>query len=511
MIPRLRRALRGVLAVALLVTAAGCTSSRPGGLADALAPAPATEAGPATRPNIVFVLTDDLAKNLVPYMPNVLALQRAGTTFTNYTVTDSLCCPSRASILKGQYPHNTGIFKNHGSDGGFQLFHSRGEETSTFATDLRQAGYRTAFLGKYLNEYQPRELKYTGKPYVPPGWDEWYVGGNAYQNYDYALNENGVVKKYGHTPRDYLTDVISAKASTFITASAAAGKPFMVELATYTPHSPYTPAAPDTGKFLTVQAPRTPAYDRLPANAPHWLSRHAPLTKKQRQTIDLEFRKRVQAVQSVDRMLAALRATLTKAGVADNTIVVFNSDNGYHMGEYRLTSGKQTAFDTDVNVPLIVAGPRVKAGQIVDEVVENVDLRPTFGELAGAATPADGADGVDGHSFVPLLTGAGDRSWRTTALVEHRDPATDPSDPDFEFDSANIPPAYNALRTKTFTYVEYVDGSKEYYQRDRDPEMLTNVVGTLTPQRLAELHAAVVAMTTCAGQVACRTAGRSLS
>jgi N-acetylglucosamine-6-sulfatase len=506
MSPRLRRALCGVLAIALLATS-GCTGSHRRGLADALAPDPTPEAGSAGRPNIVFVLTDDLSKNLVPFMPSVQALQREGTTFTNYTVTDSLCCPSRASIFKGQYPHNTGIFKNHGSDGGFLLFHSRGEETSTFATDLQAAGYRTAFLGKYLNEYLPKETQGTGKPYVPPGWNEWYVGGNAYRNLDYTLNENGVVKRYGHAPQDYLTDVISAKASNFITSSAASRQPFMVEVATYTPHSPYTPAPQDTGKFLNVLAPRTAAYDRLPLNAPHWISRHVPLTKKQRQTLDQEFRLRVQAVQSVDRMLASLRATLTSAGVADNTIVVFNSDNGYHMGEYRLTAGKQTAFDTDVNVPLIVAGPKVKPGQTVDAVVENVDLRPTFGELAGAKTPAGE---VDGHSIVPLLTGAGDPAWRTTALVEHRDPATDPSDPDYEKDSANIPPAYNALRTRTYTYVEYTDGSKEYYDRVKDPDMLTNIVGTLTPQRLTELHAAVLTMTACKGQTACWTAGRSL-
>ncbi|KUL24511.1 sulfatase family protein [Actinoplanes awajinensis] len=500
MIPRLRRALAGVLAVTLLA-AAGCTADDWPAV-----PAPSTATGGDPRPNIVFVLTDDLSTNLVPYLPSVLALQKEGTTFTDYTVTDSLCCPSRASILRGQYPHHTGIFKNHGADGGFQLFHSRGEEKSTFATDLQAAGYRTAFLGKYLNEYLPRNTQGTGRPYVPPGWDEWYVGGNAYQNYDYALNENGVVTTYGHRPQDYLTDVLSAKASAFITTAAASGRPFMMEVATYTPHSPYTPAAADTAKFLDVKAPRTAAYDTIPDHAPHWLSRHAPLTTKQRQTLDLEFRRRVQAVQSVDRMITSLRATLDRAGVAGDTIVVFNSDNGYHMGEYRLTSGKQTAFDTDVNVPLVVAGPGVRAGQTVPAVVENIDLRPTFAELAGTTAPAPE---VDGRSLVPLLSGATPPDWRDTALIEHRDPATDPHDPDYERDSANIPPAYNALRTRTFTYVEYVDRSKEFYDRTTDPAMLDNVIAQLTPQRLAQLHQQVLTLTACEGQSACATAGRS--
>jgi len=107
------------------------------------------------RPNIVFVLTDDLATNLVQYMPQVLRMQREGVTFSNYFVTDSLCCPSRASIFTGRFPHETGIFRNQGPDGGFVAFRDRGYEQATFATALSAAGYRTAMLGKYLNGYLP--------------------------------------------------------------------------------------------------------------------------------------------------------------------------------------------------------------------------------------------------------------------------------------------------------------------------------------------------------------------
>ncbi|MEU4419316.1 sulfatase [Actinoplanes sp. NPDC024001] len=455
----------------------------------------------------MLVLTDDLSKNLVPYMPNLLAMQREGTTFTNYTVTDSLCCPSRASMLKGQFPHNTGIFKNHGSDGGFRLFYSRGEEKSTFATDLQTAGYRTAFLGKYLNEYQPKDPLGTGKPYMPPGWDLWAAGGNAYDNFNYSLNENNQVVKYGNRPQDYLTDVISTKASQFITTSAAEGKPFMVEVSTYAPHSPYTPAPQDANAFPGLKAPRNAAYDKLPTDAPKWLNRVAPLTKAQKTRMDTEFRKRVQSVQSIDRMLGSLRTTLTKAGVADKTVVVFASDNGYHMGEYRLPSGKQTAFDTDVNVPLVVAGHGVGAGRTVDALVENIDLRPTFADLAGAPGPGE----TDGRSIKPLLNGTPPAEWRTAALIEHRDPATDPLDPDYTYDSVNIPPAYDALRTAQFTYVKYVDGSREYYDRKTDPLQLRNLAGKLTPARIAELDTALRGLIACVGPEACWTAGRAIS
>ncbi len=128
------------------------------------APAAAAQSEPAPRsgtggkrPNIVFVLTDDLALNTVQFMPHVLEMQKQGVTFANYFVTDLLCCPSRSSIFTGRFPHDTGVFRNTGSDGGFQAFHNRHHEQMTFATALATAGYRTAMLGKYLNGYKPRQ------------------------------------------------------------------------------------------------------------------------------------------------------------------------------------------------------------------------------------------------------------------------------------------------------------------------------------------------------------------
>ena len=167
-----------LLAMSALLALAGCTAQ---GNAPAVTPKSATTeaqargvnagaAASASRPNIVFVLTDDLSMNLLPYMPHVQALQQAGTTFANYTVTDSLCCPSRSSIFTGRFPHNTKVFTNHGKDGGFRLFHRRAEEKSTFATSLQKAGYRTAMMGKYMNEYYPKKTMGVKSPYVPPVW-----------------------------------------------------------------------------------------------------------------------------------------------------------------------------------------------------------------------------------------------------------------------------------------------------------------------------------------------------
>jgi N-acetylglucosamine-6-sulfatase len=467
-----------VLAVLALVGA--CTSTSPD----------RQEAVPS-KPNIVFVLTDDLAMNLLPYLPHVQAMAKSGTSFANYTVTDSLCCPSRASTFTGKFPHDTGIFTNGGDDGGFGEFDRRDEAASTFATTLQKSGYRTAMMGKYLNGYEPT------KNGVPAGWNEWDVAGGGYKEYDYDLNVNSHVEHHAHAPADYLTDVLAGKASAFIESSGDA--PFMLEVATFAPHSPSTPAPQDENAFAGLKAPRGPAFDKLPDGAPKWLASREPLSDKQQKSIDMAFRKRAQSVQAVDRMIGTLQDTLQKSGVADSTELVFASDNGFHMGEYRLMPGKMTAFDTDVNVPLVVTGPGVRAGQTVTAPAENIDLRPTFEQLGHAVTPSD----VDGASLVPLLTGAVPDGWRTAALVEHHGPDNDKSDPDHPGKNSGNPATYEAIRTTSYTYVEYADGTKEYYDRVKDPQELHNTAASLPAQTASQLHALVQAMAACHGRAAC--------
>ncbi|MDT5038152.1 MAG: N-acetylglucosamine-6-sulfatase [Micromonosporaceae bacterium] len=458
----------------------------------------------ATRPpNIVFVLTDDLSWNLVRYLPAVREMQSQGLTFNDYVVTDSLCCPSRSSIFTGRFPHDTGVFTNGGSDGGFDFFHSHGEEADTFATALQAQGYRTAMMGKYLNGYQPAGTQGGTQPYVPPGWSEWDVAGNGYPEFNYDLNENHTVVHHGSTPADYLTDVLAGKGEAFINRAARAGTPFLLEVATFAPHAPYTPAPRDASDFPDLTAPRGPAFGNLPTDAPPWLAGRAPLTAAEEQTIDVAFRKRAQAVQAVDDLIATVRSALTNAGVADNTYVVFSSDNGYHMGEYRLNPGKMTAFDTDIRVPLVVVGPGVPAATVSDAAVANIDLAPTFAQAGKAAIPST----VDGHSLLPLLHGGSGATWRTANLVEHHGPDARADDPDLPAPGSGNPPSYEALRTDTYTYVEYVDGSREYYDLTDDPQQLHNIVAALGPARLGELHAALVRLANCHSGPTCWTAG----
>ncbi|HEY6255100.1 MAG TPA: sulfatase [Xanthobacteraceae bacterium] len=452
---------------------------------------PAAGAG-GKRPNIVFILTDDLALNLVQYMPHVVKMQKDGVAFSNYFVTDSLCCPSRSSIFTGRFPHDTGIFRNTGNDGGFQEFHRRHHEQSTFATALQAAGYRTAMMGKYLNGYKPQNDP------PEPGWNTWVVAGNGYPEFRYDLSDNGKFIRAGNQPTEYLTDVLAAKAVDFIKQSA--GAPFAIEVATFSPHAPYTPAPRDADGFPDLRAPRTAAFNADPdPNAPQWLRTHPPLTPADIAGIDRDFRKRAQSVQAVDKMIGELEAAVAAIGEADNTYFVFSSDNGYHMGEHRLMPGKMTAFDTDIHVPLIVTGPGVAAGRVVAEIADNIDLNPTFAEIASAATAAN----VDGRSLLPLLHGLPVAQWRKAALVEHHGMLRDRADPDFPALRSGNPPTYEAIRGATWVYVEYDDGEKEYYDRTSDPDELHNTYASLPDDQKASLHAMLSGLQNCHDAQSC--------
>jgi N-acetylglucosamine-6-sulfatase len=478
----------------------GALAARSGGTPFPNGAAPA----PGRRPNIVFVLTDDLASNLVRYMPHVQQMQREGATFSNYFVTDSLCCPSRASILTGRFPHDTMVFDNSPPEGGYSVFHERGEEQQTFALALQRTGYRTALMGKYLNGYKPGAREGGSRPYVPPGWSEWDVAGNGYPEYGYRMNSDGRVRSYGYRARDYLTNVIARKGIGFIERAAAQRRPFMLELATFAPHAPYTPAPRDGRSLPGLRAPRTPAFNTVGRSEPAWLSRFESLSPSQIALIDRKFRKRAQAVQAVDRMIGEIEATLAEKGLTRDTYIVFSSDNGLHMGEHRLRPGKLTAFDTDIRVPLVVTGPGVAAGRSIAQMAENVDLCPSFERLAGAPVPPS----VDGHSLVGLLHGRSPAAWRKEILVEHHGRVYDRGDPDLPTRGSGNPPSYEAIRTPQSLYVEYATGEREYYDLRRDPFELRNVAAALSPAHARGLHRTLSGIEACHGSRSCWRAQR---
>lgn len=502
-------ALIGALAAAL----AGCGGAGRRAAATTAASTPSSSAGPAFAParpvtgrrigarrrggpNFIFILTDDLAWNLVRYMPHVRAMRQGGLTFANYFVTDSLCCPSRTSIFTGRLPHDTRVYSNNWPDGGFGVFHLRGEERQSFALALHQAGYRTALMGKYLNGYDPA-TSYAGR--IPPGWDEWDVAGNGYPEFGYTLNQDGRLVRRGHRPRDYLTDVLRARGLRFIAGAARGSRPFFLEIATFAPHAPFVPAPRDAHRFPGVGAPRDPAFGAANTAPPSWLRGYAPLSPGQVRTIDRDFRRRVQSVQAVDRMIGALESQLRRRGLARDTYLVFSSDNGLHMGEHRLMPGKLTAFDTDIRVPLIVVGPGVPRGSKVAAITQNTDLAPTFLRLAGQRTPL----WMEGHSLAAFLRGRRVRGWRRAALVEHRGPQTTSGDPDVPIRGAGNPTSYEAVRSARFLYVRYSDRESELYDLRSDPWELHNLARRASAAGSRALATVVTALAACHDAAGC--------
>jgi N-acetylglucosamine-6-sulfatase len=485
------------------------------------------------QPNILFVLTDDLDAAEMPWLPKLEALiAQHGVTFGNEFVSDSLCCPSRTSTLRGQFAHNTGVQSNSGVNGGFNTAHRLGIESDTIATRLQAAGYRTGLFGKYLNGYPGS----AGRTYVPPGWNEWAspVDGRPYGEYAYTLNHKGRFPAFGTTPRDYGTDVYLRMAQRFIGRAARAGRPFFAYLSVFAPHEPATPAPADVGRFAGARAPRTPSYDQAEVSAmPVYIRHLPPFTPDEMHAIDALYERRIESLRAVDRGVAHLMATLRALHELHNTYVVFTSDNGFHLGQHRLPAGKETPYDTDTHVPLVIRGPGIKPNTTVDEMTANTDLAPTFAAMAGAPR----ARYWDGHSLLRLARGDEDGARRRRVqLVEHwterssnrpvapgvfEPPDVDQSDPALHPTAMSGPdalsdhtiygrlvriPDYAGLRTDRYLYVEYVNGDRELYDLATDRDEMHNLAGT-APALEAVLAARLEALRACS-RSACNTLER---
>jgi arylsulfatase A-like enzyme len=508
-----RRIVQPALLLLLLGTLAG-SEVKP--LLEAAAGFPATAAttaATAARPNLVLVLTDDqdLTLGSLDFMPRTRNLiARRGMTFSHHFVPLSLCCPSRATILTGLHAHRHKVYTNFPPAGGFERFSELGHEEATLATALQAAGYRTALVGKYLNGYPLRD----DRGYIPPGWDEWAspVKGTAYSSYNYTLNENRTLVRYGSSPADYITDVLAGKATAFVRRAAAGGQPFFLYFATYAPHKPANPAPRHAGLFPDLQAPRTPSFDEADVRDKPARIRALPrLGAGQVAGLDALYRKQMRSLQAVDEAVAALVRTLRETGQLDNTYIVVTSDNGFHLGQHRLEPGKYTAYEPDVRVPLLVRGPGVPAGVTVDALTASVDLAPTFAALAGARLPVE----PDGRSLVPLLSGPPPglpSGWRQVVLLEQFGyPPAPPrggselqEPPDSQGRKAAFPyPAFRGLRTAGFKFVEYDTGEREVYDLRTDPDELVNLRDRVSRSWMSSLSSLAKALGSCAGD-SCR-------
>jgi arylsulfatase A-like enzyme len=471
---RTRKALLGVLACLTVFFTTG--SSGPPALAQEEAQAPA-------RPNIVFVLTDDLDIASVQKMPQISSLLAdKGTSFENTFISQSLCCPSRTTILTGLYAHNSGVKGNKPPDGGFQKFRDQGLEEDTIAASLQESGYQTAFFGKYLNGYRGDEEA----SYVPSGWDEWYGKLDEQELYDYRINENGRVISYGDNNEDFYTDVLAGQAKDFIQRSSSDPKPFFMYVAPTSPHGPATPAERHKGAFANEEAPRPPSFDEEDvSDKPSWIRDTDRFSDEEVSGIDNRYRKRLESMLAVDDMVASLVRELEAAGKLDDTYIFFTSDNGFFQGEHRIKQGKDRPYEESARVPLFVRGPGVPAGSKVEKLALNTDFAPTFAELAGTEFPADG------RSLAPLLGGEVPPSWRSSILLEGFFGQT------FR--------AYRAVRTETDKYVEYENGERELYDLSSDPYELQSIHDTAAPTLVEDLKSRLENLKTCAGET-CKTA-----
>ncbi|MGH8501712.1 MAG: sulfatase family protein [Gammaproteobacteria bacterium] len=440
-----------------------------------------------SQPNVVFILSDDEDLKSHAFMPKTKALLHAhGAVFDNYFVTASLCCPSRTSILRGQYPHNTKIQGNAPPEGGFERFRALGLEQSNVATWLQGAGYRTAYFGKFMNGYRADSHG------VLPGWDEWYGSGNGFRNYNYTLNENGALVAYGDDPKDYLTDV--RKAAGVIRRADRVGQPFFLYISPFTPHTPATWAPRHANLFTDAKLPRPPSFNETDiTEKPPYVRERALLSAGQVTTIETLYQRRLRSLQATDDLVEALIETLKATGQLDNTYIVYTSDNGFRMGEHRLLPGKDTAYEEDIRVPLIVRGPRVPPGARIEPMVLNTDLAPTLAQIAGAKPP----DFVDGRSFLPLLRDP-EQPWRRAFMVGRLQYQG------LEQAERAGKIRFKALRTHRWAYVEYAGHrERELYDLQRDPYQLDNLAQEARPALLRALSSRLAGLSRCKASV-CR-------
>jgi N-acetylglucosamine-6-sulfatase len=424
-------------------------------------------AAAAERPNIVLVVTDDLTKkDYFDLGSDLSSFTSGGTFFDNAFVTTALCCPSRASTLTGLYAHNHRIHQHIDPGTGYEQYHAEGYDQNDLPVWLKDSGYETGLVGKYLNKY---DAKNDG---IPAGWTDWYAADTP--TTDWTLNENGSIGTYPQDPTlpgyEPWEDVMGDKAVKFIDEAHASGKPFFLWYGTHAPHSPELVPPQDKDRVGAWPAYDPPSFnERDVSDKPQWVRDQPLLSSTRKSELKLKRQERLTSMLAVSRNLARLKDELRQTGELSNTYLIFTSDNGYHLGEHRLSAGKMTAYEEDMRVPLAISGPGVASGS-AKHMLLNTDLAPTIADLAGVTPGLT----TDGRSFAPLLpegrSGIAPEQFRKRFMEENwQGPVPTPTGTKLFPAPTNF-----AVRGLTFMYDRYVTGETEYYDLSRDPYELTS-------------------------------------
>jgi arylsulfatase A-like enzyme len=408
------------------------------------------------RPNVVLVMTDDQSVAQMRAMPKTRAMfGAAGIDFTRAYAAQPLCCPNRATLLTGQYPHNHGVRDNEPPQGGYRKL----DHSETLPVWLNRAGYRTGFIGKYMNGYAQ-----VGD--IPPGWDHW-AGMVEFGYYDFTLNVDGQRVRYGRGAANYQTDVLADRAADFINRSARAQEPFFLYVAPVAPHidglrsdigeSDNPEAAPrHQGDYRNAIAPRTSNYNETDvSDKPRYVRKRRRLSQDKRAAIDRHWRSTLESLKAVDDMVMRLRDRLRASGELSQTLFVFTSDNGYFFGNHRGFCCKDEIYEEAARVPLLVRGPGLPAGVARDQLVSSVDLAPTILGL----TEARAGRVVDGVSLVgPARSSAAGRG--RDLLIE------------------TFTQGFFAVRSGKWKYARHPGtGEEQLFDLSRDPQELESLHG----------------------------------
>ena len=411
----------------------------------------------AARPNVIVVVTDDQRANELWPMPTVSALASQGAVFDGSFVPTSLCCPSRLSLLTGNYAHTHGLHVLG------DAIRSIGPDRETIAVWLQRRGYRTGFFGKYLNGYSTLGPPERPAWYIPPGWDEWHAFASDPHYYDYSLvDQAGTLTSYGSSDADYSTDVLRNLALGFVDEALRQRERFLLYFCPFAPHDDTDdsflpiPAPQDVTSFPGLALPEPPNFNEMDVGDKPLAIRQLPLLGPVQQGyIAAIYVNHIRSLLAVDRAMADLLALLDRYGARRNTLIVFTSDNGYAFGEHRLT-GKQCPYEECLRVPIVLSYPGVRGGPRppVRPWAVSVDIAPTVAAFAHVPAPS-----VDGRSLRPELRDPSGTRWPFPLEEWNQDGSL----------------KFRGVRTGRYKYVEYsATGERELYDERVDPYELEN-------------------------------------